>query len=41
MLGVWIDRLYPRYQSTLQEESPQTGLNVTYTEKDFEKTPFE
>ena len=41
MLGVWIDWLYPRYQSTLQEESPQTGLNVTYTKKDFEKTPFE
>jgi len=41
VFGVGIDRLYPIYQSTLQEESPQTGLNVTYTKKDFEKIPFE
>ena len=41
VLGAWIDRLYLRYLSILQKEFPQTGLNVTYTNENFEKTPFE
>jgi len=41
VLCAWIDRLYHRYESILQKESLQTGLNVTYDHEDFEKTHFE